>query len=54
MSATETARKAGNHAFGLIKIADNAIAVQMSVTNVALIRSLPTFVVVRSRSTSTA
>src|SRR6266540_3798970 len=37
-----------------MKIADSASAEQRSVTNVALIKSLPTFVRVRPRSTRTA
>ncbi len=40
--------------FGLMKMADRASAVQRSVTNVALIRSLPILVCVSPRSTRTA
>jgi hypothetical protein len=36
MSASEPARKAGNQTFGSMKIAESAIAVPRSVTNVAL------------------
>jgi hypothetical protein len=54
MRISDTARKTGNQAFGFTKIADRANAVQMSVTKVALIRSLPTWVAFRPRSTSTA
>src|SRR6266498_5664511 len=53
MSASETTTKTGNQTFGLMKIADSATAVQRSVTNVALMSSFPTFVVLSPRSTST-
>jgi hypothetical protein len=51
MRASDTTRNTGNQAFGVMKIAESARAVQRSVTNVALISSLPTFVSVRARST---
>jgi len=53
-NATDTTRKTGNQRFGLMKIADSASAVQRSVTNVALMSSLPIAVSVSPRSTSTA
>lgn len=54
MSPTETMRKMGNQTFGSRKITESASAVQMSVTNVALMSSLPMRESVRPRSTSTA
>ena len=54
ISASETTRNTGNQAFGLMKMAESATAVHRSVTNVALMISLPMFVSVSARSTSTA
>ncbi len=46
--------KTGNQRFGLMKMAESAIAVAMSVTKVALIRSFPSSVLLRPSSTRTA
>ena len=54
ISATETTRKSGYQRFGVTKIAESATAVQRSVTNVALMISLPMPVSVSCRSTRTA
>jgi hypothetical protein len=54
ITPSETKRKSGNQAFGLMKIADSASAVPMSVTKRADISSLPTRVAFSPVSTSTA
>src|SRR6266545_1461705 len=52
--STETARKTGNQALGVMKIADSASAVPMSVTKQALMMSLPIRDWLSPVSTSTA
>jgi hypothetical protein len=54
IAATDTTRNTGNQTVGLMKIADSAITVHMSVTKQALMISFPTRVVFRPVSTSTA
>lgn len=54
ITATDTTRKTGNQAVGLMKIADSAITVHMSVTKHALMISFPTRTVFSPVSTSTA
>jgi hypothetical protein len=51
---TDTPRNSGNQAFGLMKIADSATAIAMSVTKQADMINLPIRVVFRPVSTSTA
>jgi hypothetical protein len=52
--ATETARKTGNQTVGLMKIADSAITVHMSVTKHALMISFPKRTPLMPLSTSAA